>query len=256
MSEAWVIQRKEGAIFDHHRSNADLLVCQETHSDPSCETVWTNEWGGKVIFAHGNTKSRGVAVFISKHVSLNIHNIHKDINGRYIIFDIYEEEHYVTILVLYAPNDDSPAFFQGIASHLSGRCENKIIIGDFNLTLNVELDRLNTYCNNNKARDEVLEIMDEFCLRDTWRDRNEEKREYSWIKKSVRNQERKASRIDMALFSAGLDQKIEMIQYLSSIMTDHRAIYVVVELIPNTRGVGYWKMNTQLLQQKRIYRCH
>ena len=47
--------------------------------------------------------------------------------------------------------------------------------------------------------------MSEFSLNDVWRIRNEDKLEFSWIKKTVRVQERKASRIDFALVSAGLD---------------------------------------------------
>ena len=35
-------------------------------------------------------------------------------------------------------------------------------------------------------------------------------------------------------------------------MTDHRAIDMVLELTTNTRGVGFWKMNTLLLQEKQF----
>ena len=110
------------------------------------------------------------------------------------------------------------------------------------------MDRENTYYNNNKARDEVLNIMDEYSLKDIWRIRNEEKREFSWIKKNT--YPTKASRIDLALISGGLDQYVEMVMYVSSVFTDHRALYLVVETSRNERGTGYWKMNTSLLQKK------
>ena len=38
-----------------------------------------------------------------------------------------------------------------------------------------------------------------------------------------------------------------MIQYLSSIKSDHRGLYMVVSLEEFERGVGYWKLNTNLL---------
>ena len=134
-----------------------------------------------------------------------------------------------------------------LSHQLKERSENKIIIGDFNLTLNIELDRENTYCNNNKAKEEVENIIDEFCLEDTWRVRNGDKREYSWIKKHAFPH--KASRIDFALISKGLDQKVEMIQYTSSVFTDHRALYAMLELDPFERGKGYWKFNSSLLHK-------
>ena len=242
--------KKRRSIFDYHRVNADILVLIETHSIPENECIWINEWGGKILFSHGTTKSRGIAVLISKTMGDKIINIEKCSNGRYIIFDIIENGETVSIAAIYAPNEDSPVFFKQIRESLKKRQEKKVIIGDFNLTLNVEKDRLNTYCNNNQAKEEVLNIMDEFYLKDVWRVRNEDKLEYSWSKKTVRSEERKASRIDFTLVSGGLDQSVELIQYLSSIMTDHRAIYMVLELTQKDRGAGYWKLNSSLLQDK------
>ena len=86
-----------------------------------------------------------------------------------------------------------------------------------------------------------------FCLKDVWRIQNPDKRQYSWLKGNNRNI---ASRIDFALVSAGLDQKVEAIMYISAVKTDHRAIYMVIETSQNSRGRGYWKLNTLLLQDK------
>ena len=90
-------------------------------------------------------------------------------------------------------------------------------------------------------------MMDEFKLVDVWRNRNEEKKEFSWIKTG--SFPIKASRIYFALTSSGLDQHTQTIQYISSIKTDHRAVYMVIEIGDIHRGVGYWKMNTSFLQQ-------
>ena len=91
--------------------------------------------------------------------------------------------------------------------------------------------------------------MDEFMLKDTWRDRNPDSREYSWSKR-VGIDNRKASRIDLALISGGLDQKTMMITYLSSIMTDHRAIYIVIDFTSCERGKGFLKFNTSHLSDR------
>ena len=88
-------------------------------------------------------------------------------------------------------------------------------------------------------------MAEQYCLLDIWRIHNGDSREYSWHK---RGNIHKASRIDFVLVSGGIDQEIELVQYLSSIKTDHRAIYMVIKSIASERGTGYWKMNTLLLQ--------
>ena len=235
-------------MFDKHRVNADILVLQETHSVPEVESMWENEWGGKALYAHGTNKSRGIALFVTKEMRNKMSNIVRDVEGRYILVDIYDQNQYITLVAIYAPNEDCPNFFETLARYLRKRSEHKLIIGDFNLTLNVELDRLNTNCNNNKSLEQVENLMDEFQLRDVWRIMYGDKREYSWIKRN--SNPKKASRIDFALVSAGLDQKVEQIMYLSSVCTDHRGLYMFIELTNFERGRGYWKFNTTMLQKQ------
>ena len=174
-------------------------------------------------------------------------------DGRVIIFDVEENGVSITIVAVYGPNKDSPEFFKEIRQRLRNGSENKMLIGDFNLTLDCEVDRLNTFSNNNRAKDEVIDIMDEFNLFELWRIRHGDKREYSWMKKG--SYPVKASRIDFALISGGLDQKIEMIQYLPGTMTDHRALYVVVDCTAVQRGKGFWKLNTSLLRDQNYIEC-
>ena len=243
---------KRRAIFNYHRVNADILIIQESHSSTQIEKIWENEWGGKAIYSHGTTTARGVAMFCSKEMYSKISNIYSDQDGRVIVVDIEYYGQRLTLAAIYGPNEDSPSFFRKIAKIMEDREENKVCIGDFNLVLDVDLDRKNTYCNNNKAKEELENLMEEFYLRDVWRQRNEEKREYSWFKKDLLSRERKASRIDMALVSGGLDQNVEMIEYLSSIKTDHRAIYMVISFNSEERGRGFWKFNCSLLQNREF----
>ena len=239
-------REKRRAIFDYYRFYSDFLICQETHSTSENEKIWRNEWGGEAIFSHGTSGARGVAIFYARKFRDKIVNIETDVEGRYIIYDVVEDMSVVTIVAIYAPNKDNPSFIKNFQKDLRNRQENIIIIGDYNLTLDVDLDRNLTYHNNNKALREIENLMDEFNLRDVWRARNEDKREYSWHKAGNIN---KASRIDFALVSAGLDQKVEIIQYITGIKTDHRALYMVVETNMYERGKGYWKLNTSLLNR-------
>ena len=236
-------------IYDFYRPNADILILQETHCDKSNEHIWKSQWGGEIIFSNGESNSRGIAVLVSKELYTSIDNIYKDTEGRLIIFDIKQNDTKVSIAAIYAPNKDTPSFFNGVQQLLRNRSEHKIVVGDFNFTLDCDLDRNNTYCNNNKSRDKVEDVMDEFNLREVWRQQNPLQREFSWFK---RGDILKASRIDFALVSAGLDQQVKMCMYLNGIKTDHRAFYMVLDTSNFERGRGFWKFNTLLLKDKEF----
>ena len=243
-------QEKRRAIFEKYRTCCEMLILQETHSTISTEKIWESEWGGKIIFCHGTAAARGIALLCSKETYAKLSNIEKDLEGRKIIVDLEEHGVKLTIAAIYAPNKDCPEFFIELGRRLKGRHEHKVVIGDYNLVLDVEMDRENTYCNNNKAKEEVINLSDEYQLRDVWRIQNPDKREFSWRK--GKTYPVTASRIDYALVSGGIDQKVELSMYTSSIKTDHRAFYMTIQLDPFERGNGYWKLNNTLLQDKEF----
>ena len=228
-----------------------MIVIQETHSTPDCYEIWRNEWGSQIIMSHGESNSRGVMILIKRQCNITLENLIVDPQGRYFVSDIKEKDSIITCIFLYAPNKDDPSFFMEFAGILRERSELRMLIGDFNTVLNVEKDRLNTYHNNNKAKEEIQNLMEEFSLRDVWRDQNPDTLQYSWVKNQG-TQGRKASRIDYALVSAGLDQKIPNCMYKSGVMSDHRAFFVVLDIDYVDRGVGYWKFNTSLLRDREF----
>ena len=164
---------------------------QETHSTPDNELIWESEWGGKAFYSHGLSNARGIAIFVSKKLSPMCSNITRDVEGRYILLDIKENEQIITLAAIYAPNKDSPEFFYTLHLLLKERSEHKIMVGDFNLTMDVDLDRENTYANNNKALAKVEELCECFCLEEIWRIRNPEKREFSWKREGCFSQQSK-----------------------------------------------------------------
>ena len=129
------------AIFDYHRKTASIIIMQETHSTIECESVWESEWGGKIIYAHGTSSARGIALLTTKEFYSRISNIYTSPDGRMIIVDICEFQQTITLVAIYAPNEDFPSFFKNIDQLIQERSEHKIIIGDYNLVLNVQKDR-------------------------------------------------------------------------------------------------------------------
>ena len=88
----------------------------------------------------------------------------------------------INLINVYAPNIDSPSYFMSVAEMMDEGVENKLIIGDFNLVMDVNLDRLESTTNNKKAWTILSEIIQEFYLADVWRLQNPNERRYTWFR--------------------------------------------------------------------------
>ena len=60
-------ETKRIAIFKWLKtSKGNIHFLQETHSTTKCVKSWEREWDGEIIFSHGASNSRGVAI-LKKH---------------------------------------------------------------------------------------------------------------------------------------------------------------------------------------------
>ena len=120
-----------------------------------------NGGGEKIIFSHGTSSARGVALLTSKTIFAKLKNIETDNEGHLICIDIMGDTKF-SLCAIYAPNEDKPDFFLKVSTMLQCRSENKIILGDFNLVLDVQMDRENTYHNNNRAKARIEDMCENF----------------------------------------------------------------------------------------------
>ena len=167
--------KKRRQVFAYlHNKKRDIYLIQETHSIAADERVWTNEWGGQIIFCHGSSLSRGVCILLKPSLSFTISNVFTCNNGRVIILNILINSNMYAIVCLYGPNRDDPAFFDFIHSKLLNYAYDYLIIGgDFNFVLNLDYDKIGGNRRTNfNARNKCLDLMSAFDLIDIWRDRN------------------------------------------------------------------------------------
>ena len=76
------------------------------------------------------------------NITFQILRTYCDPEGRFIICDRTTNGKQLTLVNLYAPNDDDPNFFTAVFEHLSDfQCDEVIIGGDYNLVLDVEKDK-------------------------------------------------------------------------------------------------------------------
>ena len=71
-----------------------------------------DQWGNSnCIFSNYKSNARGVAILFGKYIDYKIHLKITDDNGNYIILYLTIDNQKLTLVNLYGPNQDNPAFF-------------------------------------------------------------------------------------------------------------------------------------------------
>ena len=245
---------KRREVFLHLKQKADIVCLQETHScnKTNDHQVWQNEYGSKIVMSHGESNSRGVLVAISKRLDIDILNIDRDNAGRYVIINFVSNLEKYTLVNLYAPNSDTPTFFTEIFHELEKYEGKRILIGDFNLAINAQIDRTSAKgdsANNEKSAKTVCAYMEDTFMTDPWRDRNENVARYTFRKKKPHYV---ASHIDFVLTDHSIAKQVSKVDIMYGYKSDHSAVYLKVDQNLILRGKGYWKFNDKLLYEKEF----
>ena len=153
---------KRNVFFDYlQRRKYSLIFVQETHSVAGDELVWSKQWKGKKIFSHGNSQSRGVAILINEKSGLDVININKDSEGRWINGEIKWKNTNLNIASVYAPNEAYARahFFNDLEDLIDDN--DWVIGGDFNCNID-----------NNRIKDVskiiLRNVLQEKDLFDVW----------------------------------------------------------------------------------------
>lgn len=146
-------RRKE--VFDYLKEmNYDIYCLQETRFVSGTEKTVKTDWGGDCFFSCSGSESRGVAILFRKAFAAENIIFDEDEDGNYLLLEFTTEEKKRFLLCcIYGPcGNDKPSetFFEHLQKCIDEfDCENIIICGDFNATLNQKLDCKN-YVNEHK----------------------------------------------------------------------------------------------------------
>ena len=142
--------------------NLDVVFIQEGHLTKQNKLLYEAEWGNKWYGTTGSGSKLGTAILINPKCKINVKRCFIDKQGRYVICLIEHEDKMITMCNLYAPNIDDPVFFEHVFKATNEfPTENIIIGGDFNLTLNTDIDRLNSSVNNHKSAKFILQFIED-----------------------------------------------------------------------------------------------
>ena len=225
-----------------------IYFLQEVHCTNETEPYWHSEWGSDSTFFTTFSSSRaGVAILFNNNFQFQILKHFADPEGRFIISDIDTGDKIMTLVNVYAPNEDNPAFFRNVREKLcSFECVVVIFGGDFNLVCDVSKDKKGGVATTHlKSKDEVEAIREDFELADIWRVLNPEATRFTWRRENPEIQ----CRLDFFLISLSLCPEITEADIVPGYRTDHSMITFRINTARNPREPGYWKLNTHLLTE-------
>ena len=241
---------KRRAVFRKLQNKCKgIIFLQETHSTPEVEHVWRNEWGGDIVFSHGESNSRGVAVLFPRDFEVKINDCVTDKKGRMILLSLSIEDDTCILINVYAPTRDQKTeqnqFIKELGQNLSAFEGQTVLIGgDFNFYMDPQVDKLDSMSHQNDNplyRKEIQSLLEAHELTDVWQVLNPAVRRYSW------RRGRCASRLDYWFISEHLLNSVHEVDILPGFHSDHSIVTVSLGTEQPKRGRGLWKFNTSLL---------
>ena len=241
-------KKRQDVINYFGQTNASIICLQDTHWTESDESIVKFMWKGECFLNGKSSNSRGVAILINSNFEYKIKSLKKDNEGNMIYLDMDIGDISLKLINLYAPNRDSPLFFEKIKDILETDGQMyTIICGDLNLVLNPDLDcDKYKHINNPKSRQKLFEILEIFDLKDTFRQLHPNLRRYTWRRKTPLRQ----ARLDYFLISNTMHDIVTQCSINPSYRSDHSSIHIRLKLSRFQRGRGVWKLNCSLLKEK------
>ena len=123
----------------------------------------------------------------------------------------------------------------------------RIIAGDFNLVLDLDMDKKGGLPRTNFKSREILQLyMEEAEIIDIWRQQHPDERKFTWH----RTRPPVFCRLDMIFTSFDMVGYVENSDILPSFKSDHSIVSLDINLHKEDRGRGFWKMNTTHLRDQ------
>ena len=241
---------KRGKVFHClKKKNPDFLFIFDTRIDKSLENSIREEWGGQCVFNSYSSQSRGVALFLKKGNLAKILDTSCDTEGNILSILMEYENRKILLEGVYGPNEDCPQFYENEVFKMIEKWQPdySIFLGDFNVTINHDLDNKNYInCNNPLARQSLRNKIEELELIDIWRELNPQEQRFTWRK----FRDNKMARLDYFLIFSSLLPYVQDSGMFSGSFSDHSGIFLDIDFARFQRGRGFWKFNSSLLKDR------
>ena len=184
---------------------------------------------------------RGILVFIDRTSGITVDNL-VIIDNNTLTFDaVLADQTSIHIICVYDPSADTPDYWEKVFE-LYNASDNKlkIIIGDFNVVLNPNLDCIGYVGDPHKrGRIPINYNIDNELIYDVYRELNPDAREYTWSVKNLM----KRSRLDHMLVSPTFLNNVKEYNTIHNPwdISDHATISVKIDLTLSKGGPGIFR---------------
>ena len=192
---------------------------------------------------HGNpSKNRGILVLLKKNNGCKITKINNYGSNDTLFFTItLPDQSTLDIVAVYAPSKDNPEFWEKVHNiAYSGDSTHKLIIGDFNCTLNHNIDQIGYKTDPHpKSRKVLNQLLDQELFIDSYRHLNPDTRSYTFRTRDCK----KRSRLDYGLISPSLLPYLQSSHHLAHHYdnTDHSTILIDIDITNSKIGKGIFR---------------
>ena len=135
------LKKRAEIMINIETSSPDIIFLCDTRFNPYMEQNFRNEIDYHCFFNSFDSTSRGVAILVKKSFPLKIMSELKDDSGNRLSLICEYDTKSILLTCVYGPNRDDTVFFTDTFDFISStQTEYSIIGGDFNTTLNHNLD--------------------------------------------------------------------------------------------------------------------
>lgn len=225
-----------------------IAMLQETHLSEKEHRKLRREWVEQQYSStYQDGRKRGVAILVSRSTYFHHEKTFADREGRYVMVIGSVGGSKITLLNLYAPNEDCPQFFKNIASLIAEKSEGMILVGgDFNCTLKAAVDRLPAHNGPKSKKSCSLNTMiKELGLVDVWRQLHPREKDFTFYSHVHRSH----SRIDMFLMPRTDLYRARQCSIEAITISDHAPVCLELRMNPNNH-FKYWRANVSILNNE------
>ena len=227
----------------------DIYFLQDTHLSQRKVSCFNALWRGKCYHSCGTHNSRGTSILFKPQIQHNILYEEYCHEGNFVLIICTIFLNTYTLVNLYGPNDDRPAFFHILNKKLEDVAgENIIAGGDFNFVFDHKLDSNYIQQNNVNARNAFVETIDTHNLVDVWRERYPEKKIFTWSKPNPF----KVGRLDMFFVQEHLRSHVISTDVVAGYRSDHCIININIKDLKRKEDQAYGSLMIRYLRMKNI----
>lgn len=227
------------------KQKSDIALLQETRLSDTEHLKLKRDWVGKIYFSSHSQNKKGTAILINKNLPFILEHEEKDSEGRFILITGSILEQHITILNIYAPNNDSPQFMSQMILMFNHHCNGLgFLAGDFNCRMNASLDKSSSANISNPKSSAVLKnVCIDTGLVDIWRHLNPKVRDYTFYS----HPHNSYSRLDYFFIPKNFLQSVQTCCIDPIVLSDHAPVHLYINPVFNIPKTPTWRFNTSFL---------